>query len=225
VASPVQSVAELQARLEAERAGAPFLRFSDGDGRQQIVALPQDGRELAIGRDPGEGIPLPWDRHVSRVHAVLKRIGAAWTVVDDGLSRNGTYVNEVRVAGRRRLDDRDVVRCGGVRLEFRAPAVGDGEETANAPDEGGAREQRVSAAQHRVLVALCRPLSDGAARHPATNKAIAAELSLSVDAVKTHLRRLAVVLEVDDMPQNRKRTELAWKALETGVVTARDLRA
>jgi len=76
-----------------------------------------------------------------------------------------------------------------------------------------------------VLVALCRPLSDGAARHPATNKAIAAELSLSVDAVKTHLRRLAVVLEVDDMPQNRKRTELAWKALETGVVTARDLRA
>ena len=181
---------------------APFLRFSDGDGRQQIVALPQDGRELAIGRDPGEGIPLPWDRHVSRVHAVLKRIGAAWTVVDDGLSRNGTYVNEVRVVGRRRLDDRDVVRCGGVTLEFRAPAVGEGEETANAPDDGGAR-----------------------GRHNATNKAIAAELSLSVDAVKTHLRRLAVVLEVDDLPQNRKRTELAWKALETGVVTARDLRA
>ena len=30
--------AELQARLEAERSGSPFLLFRDGDGRQQLVA-------------------------------------------------------------------------------------------------------------------------------------------------------------------------------------------
>ncbi len=221
-AFPVQSVADLQARLQAERAGEPFLMFHDEHGRQQIVALPDLG-EVAIGRDPGAGIPLPWDRQVSRVHALLERVGTAWTVVDDGLSRNGTHVNGVRLLGRRRLEDRDVLRCGTVQLEFRDPAVDDGEETARALDETN-EAHPLTPAQQRVLVALCRPLHAGAARHPATNKAIAAELSLSVDAVKTHLRRLAVLLGVDELPQNRKRTELAWKALGSGLVTQRELR-
>ena len=33
-----------------------------------------------------------------------------WTVVDDGLSRNGTYVNGERIHGRRRLVDGDTPR-------------------------------------------------------------------------------------------------------------------
>ena len=49
----------------------------------------------------------------------------------------------------------------------------------------------VSPAQRRVLVALCRPYKDGADfATPATNSEIGAELHLSVDAVKTHLRAL-----------------------------------
>jgi len=34
---------------------------------------------------------LEWDSEVSRVHAELVEIGGAWTVSDDGLSRNGSY--------------------------------------------------------------------------------------------------------------------------------------
>jgi pSer/pThr/pTyr-binding forkhead associated (FHA) protein len=41
------------------------------------------------------------------VHAILQRIGGRWTVEDDGLSRNGTFVNGTRLASRVQLRDRD----------------------------------------------------------------------------------------------------------------------
>jgi CRP/FNR family transcriptional regulator len=43
--------------------------------------------------------------------------------VDDGLSRNGTYVNGERVQGRRRLSDGDVVRCGNTELLYQTPGT------------------------------------------------------------------------------------------------------
>jgi pSer/pThr/pTyr-binding forkhead associated (FHA) protein len=225
MASPgfqLQSVAELQARLEAERSGAPFLLFRDGEGRQQLVRLPADGSEVVIGRDPDPGIELSWDPRVSRVHAVLERIGGVWTVEDDGLSRNGTSVNGVAINGRRRLRDEDVLGCGGVSLQFRSPERPGVAETLKADGEGP-DPSGLTPAQRRVLVALCRPLRDAAYGSPATNKQIAAELTISVDAVKTHLRRIAEALELGELPQNRKRAELAWKAVSTGVVTPREL--
>jgi pSer/pThr/pTyr-binding forkhead associated (FHA) protein len=220
---PLQSVADLQARLQAERAGTPFLRFHDEHGCQQLVALDAQLTEVPIGRDPDTGIALPWDRQVSRVHTLLQRVAGAWTILDDGLSRNGTLVNGERLSGRRRLQDRDVVRCGDVQLEFRDPSRPEGEETYRAAAQEPLGGQRLSPAQRRVLVALCRPLQHSLQAHPATNKVIAAELSVSVDAVKTHLRRLAVLLEVEDLPQNRKRAQLAWNALSSGLVRERDL--
>lgn len=38
---------------------------------------------------------------------MLEPIGEAWTLVDDGLSRDGSFVNGSRVQGRHRLQDRD----------------------------------------------------------------------------------------------------------------------
>jgi predicted component of type VI protein secretion system len=218
----VQTVGELQARLEVERAGLPFVLFRDQRGDQQIVVLPKDADELAVGRGPEQGLRFDWDPEISRVHALLERVGGVWTVIDDGLSRNGTFVNDARLLGRRRLHDGDVVRLGSVTLQFRDPAAGAGEETIRAPDEASAAS-RISPAQQRVLVALCRPLREEPHGPPATNKAIAQELTLSVDAVKTHLRRIAEVLEIGDLPQNEKRAKLAWTALTTGLVTPRDL--
>jgi pSer/pThr/pTyr-binding forkhead associated (FHA) protein len=45
-------------------------------------------------------VVIEGDLLVSRLHAKLERIGGAWTIVDDGLSRNGTFVNGQRVIGR-----------------------------------------------------------------------------------------------------------------------------
>ena len=82
----------------------------------------------------------------------------------------------------------------------------------------------MSEAQRRVLLALCRPYRErGAHVTPATNRQIADELVLSVEAVKTHLRTLFQRFAVEDLPQNAKRARLVELAFETGVVTPRDL--
>ena len=90
----VQTVADLQALLDAERSGSAFLRFRDGEGRQQILRLDDALDEIVFGRQADPGIQLDWDPQVSRVHALMQRVGGAWTIVDDGLSRNGTFVNK-----------------------------------------------------------------------------------------------------------------------------------
>ena len=76
----------------------------------------------------------------------------------------------------------------------------------------------LSEGQRKVLVALCRPLKDSAYAAPATNKDIAEEVFLSVDAVKAHLRVLFERFGLDDLPQNQKRARLAAVALVNGVV-------
>ena len=214
------SVSELQALVEAERAGLPFVFFRDGAGRRQIVRLA--GGDVPIGRRLDCGIELGWDQEVSRVHAVLQPVADAWVIVDDGLSRNGTFVNETRLIGRRRLADHDAIRCGQVVLEFRDPRHACADETLRAAGSGPL-PHRLTPGQRRVLIALCRPLVDGAYGVPATNKEIAAELSLSVEAVKTHLRRASELLGLEHLPQNEKRAKLAGTALAEGLVTPRDL--
>jgi pSer/pThr/pTyr-binding forkhead associated (FHA) protein len=69
----------------------------------------------------GADVALTWDPGVSRVHAELARLADDWTVVDDGLSRNGTFVNGERVEGRRRRFDGDILRCGETDLSFHSP--------------------------------------------------------------------------------------------------------
>jgi DNA-binding NarL/FixJ family response regulator len=57
---------------------------------------------------------------------------------------------------------------------------------------------------------------------PAPNRAIAAELHLSVDAVKSQLRTLFERFGLEALPQNEKRARLAALALMQGIVTMRD---
>jgi pSer/pThr/pTyr-binding forkhead associated (FHA) protein len=211
---------ELQSRIAAERRGSPFVLYRDGAGGQAILAL--DGFDrLTIGRRPGNEIALEWDTEVSRVHAALERVGEDWVVADDGLSRNGTWVNGERVTGRRRLRDGDVIAVGGTALAFVAPGEAGSQPTATAA--GPHVSAALSPAQRRVLVALCRPYRDGTFATPATNRQIADELVVSVDAVKTTLRALFSAFGLDALPQNRKRASLAEIALRTGVVARRDL--
>jgi len=221
------SPAELKARLDAERHGTPFLLYADGAGRQRIVVLETERSRWIVGRGAGADVSLDWDADVSRIHAELELLGHAWTVADDGLSRNGTYVNGDRVRGRRRLAERDQLRFGATAVIFRAPAAGARptrtQSTSLGTETGG---PAISPAQRRVLVALARPcLIEGAFATPATNREIAAELFLSVDAVKTHLRALTVKFGIQDLPQNRKRARLVELALQRGEISDRDLAA
>ena len=116
------SPSELAERLEAERSGEAFLLYLDSGGRQRIVGLAGRVEPLRIGRTASNDIALEGDDEVSRVHAMLEPAGSEWTVVDDGLSRNGTYVNGSRVRGRRRLADGDAIGVGGALILYAGPA-------------------------------------------------------------------------------------------------------
>jgi DNA-binding NarL/FixJ family response regulator len=76
--------------------------------------------------------------------------------------------------------------------------------------------------QRRILVALCRPMKDSAYAAPASNRDIADEVHLSVDAVKAHLRVIFERLGLDDTPQVQKRARLAALALVNGLVRPHD---
>jgi FHA domain/Bacterial regulatory proteins, luxR family len=215
------SPAELQEQLVAARGGVPFLLFRDGDGRQRIVRL--EGREhLTVGRDEDADISLNWDTQVSRLHAELECMGTQWTVADDGLSRNGSFLNGERVTGRRRLGDGDALRFGRTQMVFYAPALGRSSTTVLGDDIPSA--DALSAAQRRVLVALCRPYKGSPSfATPATNQEIADELVLSIDAVKTHLRAVFQKFGVEHLPQNQKRARLVERALLSGIVSEHEL--
>lgn len=208
------SPAELAERLAAERRGAPFLLYLDGDARQHIVELGPGRVSLSIGRDGASDVPLEWDTEVSRAHAVLERVGGAWTIVDDGLSRNGSSVNGRRVYGRRRLDDGDAIHVGRTQLVF---VAGPEKAQTTATSRFGSAPE-LSPAQRRVLNALCAPLLEDRFAAPPSNREIAAELFLSVETVKSHLHALFELFGIEDMPQNRKRAELVRLAFERGAV-------
>jgi pSer/pThr/pTyr-binding forkhead associated (FHA) protein len=217
------SPAELKEQFEAMRGNAPFLVFRDADDAQCIVQLNHGAERLTIGRRAGNDIGLEWDDEVSRVHAVLEQVGGEWSVVDDGLSSNGSFVNGARIHGRRRLCDGDSVRFGSTVVVFRDPG-GEGAGTTRAAEDSA--PVTLTDTQRRVLVALCRPYADGDAfATPATNREIAAELYLSLDAVKSALRILFDKFVVGDLPQNAKRVRLVERALQTGTITETDLRA
>jgi hypothetical protein len=213
---------ELRARLEAERGGAPFLVWRDDDGAQRIRSLVDTDR-VTIGRRAENNVALSWDTEVSRLHAVIERVAGEWTIVDDGLSQNGTFVAGARLGGRRRLGDGDLVRVGRSVIAFVDPRRGTSAATSIAGDPQAILD--LTAMQKRVLIALCRPFADATAfATPASNQQIASELYLSVDGVKTHLRTLFRKFAVPDLPHNQKRLQLAQRALEAGIVSERDLR-
>lgn len=215
------SAPELKAQIEAEREGRPFLVFRDGGGEQAILPIAAEA-ELWVGRSPSADVRLEWDEEVSALHAQVEVVRDECTLVDDGLSRNGSFVNEERVHGRRHLRDGDTLRFGKTLVVYRRPGEDAPEATAVATEMPTAAT--VSPAQRKVLVALCRPYKDGDSfATPATNQQIGEELHLSVDAVKTHMRALFEKLGVGDLPQNQKRVALVERALQAGIVSKREL--
>ncbi len=157
-----------------------------------------------------------WDSEASRLHAVLAQAGGEWTIADEGLSRNGSFVNGRRLRGKQRLRDGDAIKIGCTLLVFISGEAGDLRTTAATQHLA---PPRLSDAQRRVLVSLCGPLADAPMAGPRSNREIAEELFLSVETVKTHMRALFDLFDIGDLPQNRKRAELVRRAFETGVLS------
>jgi class 3 adenylate cyclase len=109
--------AELE-QLMAEHGRAPSLLYEDQAGAPCAFALQGPGA-VTIGRGEDADVRLWWDPSVSLLHAEAIPLGSHWLIADDGVSRNGTFVNGERLAGRRRLRHGDAVRVGRTTLTFR----------------------------------------------------------------------------------------------------------
>ena len=221
LASHSATPAELKQRLERDRDGRPYLLYRDGDGRQRLLVLSGETGRLTLGRSSDADVPVTWDREVSRHHATVERTVDGWSVVDDGRALNGTFVNGERIRGRRRMRDGDVVQIGETAIAFRDP--GRHVSLTTLPAQAVPAPVRVTDAQRRVLVALCRPFGESRPFPAApTNEQIAAELVLSIDAVKTHLRALFQRFALEGIPRAQKRAALIERAFQTGTVGGAD---
>ncbi len=83
------------------------------------VEVEFDDEAIRIGRGSGCELRLP-HHSMSEQHAVLRPLDGEWTLTDEA-SRNGTWVNGVRLTpkAKRAVRDGDLVRVGGVWLELR----------------------------------------------------------------------------------------------------------
>jgi pSer/pThr/pTyr-binding forkhead associated (FHA) protein len=190
----------------------PFLLFRDAEDTERLFFLAPELATASVGRQSSADLVLDWDDQVSRVHARFERVNDAWDLVDDGLSRNGTFVNEERLTGRRRLSDGDTLRFGRTRVTFRS-------EVGESPSK-----VTLSTTQRRVLAALCRPFKGGSHyARPASDEQIAEELFLSVGEVRAHLKVLYVKLGVPELPEGDRRLHTVERALSSGLISERDL--
>ena len=110
---------------------------------------------------------------------------ARWFIEDCG-SRNGTSVNGQQLTSMHPLRAADEVRLGRARLVFCGQVSAGGN-----PTDAVVERPPVTAREHDVLVALCRPLANGDIfTEPATVREIAAALTVSENAIKLHLANL-----------------------------------
>ncbi len=116
--------------VTAAQPAAPIGTLTADDGTMH----PLLDEATTIGRTPSNGVALP-DSSVSSNHARILRTQGGFVIEDVG-SRNGTFVNSEKVAGKRALADGDVIRFGKVLLTFNV-AVETKRETTTQPEMKG----------------------------------------------------------------------------------------
>jgi FHA domain len=190
-------------------------------GRQLI---PLGSERVTVGKSSNNVVSLDHDSTVSRVHAVLEKLGYAWSVRDVG-SRNGTYINGEKISTERVLRSGDELRIGKSKLVFWEVRDADemtvGEATVSvAPTQP---PPRLTPRELEVLVVLCRPLVSGDPFPEAVSvRQMAQELFVTEAAIKQHLQNLYDKFAV--APEGERRVRLANEAIRRGAVTLKMLR-
>src|SRR5437899_8180697 len=150
----------------------PYLSYWSVTAEQRCWPRRCEAGVVTIGRSSATDVCIDWDPQVSRVHAMVERVGGVWTLIDGGLSRNGTYVNGTRLSSRVRLHDRDKIGIGATVLTFCAPPQTAVDDTMVG--DALPANVRLTDQQRSVLVALCRPYKKGRPyASPASNQQIA----------------------------------------------------
>ena len=92
----------------------PTLAIRPKNGKPSWIRLA--GQLLRIGRSPQNDLVLP-DHFSSTCHAIMYPTADGYAIEDQG-SKNGTFVNSVRISGKAPLADGDEVVMGSTRCSF-----------------------------------------------------------------------------------------------------------
>ena len=111
---------------KAQRAVLLAERFTEDRGVYKKIRVPSDA-DIKIGKDPSNDVVFD-NPYVGSHHCVLSCQSGNWSISDNN-SRNGVYVNNMRVSGDTRLLPGDTVFILGLKL-----VVGKGFLAFNNPD-------------------------------------------------------------------------------------------
>jgi hypothetical protein len=189
-------------------------------GPEGVKPIPLGSDRATIGAGASNDVVVSWDGTVSRLHAVMERIGEAGWVVRDLSSRNGTFVNGERIWRERPVSSGDEIRVGSTSILFRSDEPSSEPWTTVSPNP----IPSVTPREREVLIALCRPMFSGDVfTEPASIRTIARELFVSEAAVKQHLVHLYDKFDIPGEAE-RRRVRLANEALRRNVVRVAELR-
>ena len=164
---------------------------------ETLDRVPIDGAALLLGRNDDNDVVLDSPR-VSRYHARIAWNGAVYSIEDVG-SRNGTWLNGVRVEGSTALRHSDLIQIGDLTLVFEIQ----GKETMKMDAGRGQSPDGLSAREAEILACIARGK---------TNADVADELVLSVRTVERHLTNIYAKIGA------RNRSEATAYAHTRGIV-------
>ena len=121
-----------------------------GEGESETTFPLVDRTVWTVGRSRRNEI-LADHEMISRKHAMIQRSGADFLLVDLG-SRNGSFVNDTRVAVPVLLKHKDEVRFGGQKFLFLNPEPASGEDKALADATVGSDSTRVLISFREITV-------------------------------------------------------------------------
>lgn len=209
---------EFRVEDAARATGSAYLRFRD-DKTFHAVALDPTSAVVYIGRDGDCAVRITNDVRVSRRHARLIFGAGRWSI-QDGPSRNGTFLADERTVGEQILVDGALITVGRTLLSFHMPVATVVTTFAELPST---QRLHPTATQRKVLIELARSAFERPGEIPVvpTNAAIARRLGYADatirDAVSDLYRQAGLTRGASD-----QRSELVRLAIRERTVTAAD---
>ncbi len=133
------------------------LAITTSEGQTKILRL--EGTSLSVGRSETNGVSCAADARLSRQHLNLEREGDDWAVRDLG-SKNGTFLNGVRLTGKTRLQPGDRIVAGKMLLVYDPAVAAKRVVFEDRPEPGGAT----------IITTLAQRLQGGGGPQPQGNR-------------------------------------------------------